>query len=218
MYLNNKLYRKCKVELSSDKARKILPLYKKECGLKRYHGNYLSYYTPILAVLRQYFRNLRNKNILEVGYRLPAFLGYLKLKGANVYGIDVKPYIVDREFFKMSIEKIEPKFKKHFSNYFHAIVERLVLSRQYDEEYFLKTGKHRFHNRKLILSNIYQLLRPNGILVLQDDRGTIFTESDFVGIGLKKVLKDIPVVFRWSRKKCIWNTLGVYKKSISKKR
>jgi len=183
--------------------------YKKKCKIKKgYMPDFLStYYSPILTVLKQYFKNLKGKSILEAGYRIPIFLDYLRLKGVDTYGIDIGPYITDRNLLRMPVEKISDKFKKKYSNYFHAIIERLTLSRLYDEEYFLKTGKRRFKNKKLILSNLYKLLRPNGILVLQDDRGSIFTETEFKKAKFKKILKEIPITFKKG-----WNTLVVYKK------
>lgn len=216
IFFDEKLYQKCKKELNSRGAQNIVQQYRRECKIKKgYKPTFLSYfYSPVLTVLKQHFKNLKNKRILEIGYRMPLFLDYLKLNGANSYGIDIEPYITNKNLFKMSIEKLTPSFKRKFTDFFHAIIERLTLSRQYEEEYFLEKGRHRFKNKKLILYNLHHLLKPGGILVLQDDRGSIFTESEFKRAGFRKIMKERPIVFREKGKYLGWNTLVVYKKGL----
>ena len=180
---NEKLYKKCKKELD-----------KKSDSKYGYEDGFLScYYSPILIVLKQLFKDFKNKKILEVGYRVPLFLDYLKGEGADVYGIDVDPAVVGDNLIKMSVEKMDKEFMKKHK--FDVIFERITLSRLYDENYFLDTGKFRFKNKEKILSNLYVLLKKGGYLILQDDRGSIFTESQFKKIGFKKVMKEIPIIY-----------------------
>jgi len=212
---DEKIYDKCKKELNSRNARKIIMAYIKQCKIdKGYPPEFLSYYySPILIILRQFLGDLKNKHILEIGYRMPMFLDYLISQGSKVHGIDIEPYIIKDNLLKMSIEKIDPRFLIKYENKFHAIVERITLSRLYDEKYFLETGKHRFNNKDKILSNLFRLLKPNGILVLQDDRGTIFSESQFAKIGFNKVMKEKPIFFKDKNGKDLgWNVLVVYQK------
>ena len=192
---NKKLYKKSKKELEKS-------------------SEFLSYYySPTLTVLKQFLKSLKNKNILEIGYRDGKFLYYLKKNGANACGIDIKPEKTNKSLLKMSIENVNPKFLNKNNNKFHAIIERITLSKLYDKNYFLKTSKHRFNDKKKILSNLYKLLKPRGILILQDDRGTVFTKSQFEKIGFKKVLKEIPIRFRDKEGKNLgWNILVVYQK------
>lgn len=192
---DKKIYKGCKKELSKK---------------SEFLGNY---YSPILTTLKQFLKNLKNKNILEIGYRTTLFLEYLKTHEANVYGIDINPETTDRNLFKMSIEKLTPKFLKENKNKFHAIIERITLSKLYEEKYFLETGKYKFKNKEEILSNIQKLLKNKGILLLQDDRGSIFTEYQFKKFGFKKVMKELPIIFKDKRGKNLgWNVLVVYRK------
>lgn len=213
---DKKIYQQCKNELSGKDARKIILRYQKQCKIKEGYGpEFLScYYSPILTILKQVVGNLKDKPILEVGYRMPMFLDYLKKQGAIVYGIDVKPYIVNKALFKMSVEKISKDFLKKHKSEFQVIIERITLSKLYDKNYSLETGKHRFQNKKKILSDFYQLLKPQGILVLQDDRGTIFSEAEFTKAGFRKILKETPVMFKDKKGKNLgWNILAIYQKS-----
>jgi len=189
------LYNKCKKELS------------KQSEFLGY------YYSPTLTALKQSLKTLKNKNILEIGYRTPLFLDYLKIYGTNAYGIDTNPEIINKNLFKMSIEKLSPKFLKENKNKFHAIFERITLSKLYEEKYFLETGKYRFKNKDKILANIYKLLKNKGILVLQDDRGSIFTEYLFKKFGFEKLIKETPIIFKDKKGKDLgWNVIVVYRK------
>ena len=213
---DEELYKQCKKELSKRWVEEIILGYRTRCKITKGYGpEFLSYYySPILTVLKQILGNLENKYILEIGYRMPIFLDYLEKQGAVVYGIDIEPYVENgRNLLKMSVEDIDKEFLKEHNNQFHAIIERITLSRQYDEEYFLETGEHRFKNKEKILLDLYRLLRPNGILVLQDDRGTIFSEAQFVKIGFRKIMKEIPIIFRDRDGNYLgWNVLVTYQK------
>lgn len=205
------LYSKCKDELNSDEVRRIIEDCLKECNIKDgYDKNFLSkYYSPIYTVLRQFYNNLEDLKVLEVGYRIPPFLNFLKEKGVETWGIDVDPYIVeDDRLFKMSIEDPEEWFMERFKGNFDVILERLCLSEQYDEEYEIENNDPRFKNKREILENLHKLMKRESKLILQDDRGTIFTFQDFYEVGFKKVLKDIPTMFN----KDAWNVLNVYEK------
>ncbi len=212
---NKALYKKCKEELCKKTAKEIISYYDKNCKLKGVYGqDFLShYYSPILTTLKQFFGEVENKQILEIGYRVPMFLDYLKKCGASVYGIDIEPSAIHKTLLKMSVENINKKFLKEYENQFDVIIERITLSRLYDEKYFLETGNHRFKNKEKILLNLYRLLNPKGILVLQDDRGSIFTEAQFAKVGFRKVMKETPIVFRDKQRKDFgWNVLVVYRK------
>ena len=212
---DERLYKQCKKELNKKPVKEIISSYKKQCKIKTgYEPEFLShYYSPILTVLKQFIGRLKNKHILEIGYRMPMFLDYLKEQDVTVYGIDIEPYITNKNLLKMSVGNVSKKFLKEHKNQFHAIIERITLSRLYDEEYFLENGKHRFKNKEKILFNLYHLLKPKGILVLQDDRGTIFTEAQFAKIGFKKIMKEIPLAFRDKKSKNLgWNVLITYQK------
>ncbi len=192
---DKKLYQKCKKELKKS-------------------SEFLNYYSPTLTVLKQFLKDFKNKNILEIGYRDAVFLNYLKKKEVNVYGIDIKPEKTNKNLLKMSVENVSKKFLKKYDNKFHAIFERITLSKLYDKNYFLKNGKHRFKNKEKILSNIYKLLKNKGILILQDDRGTVFTELQFKKIGFKKLIKETPIIFKDKKGKNLgWNILVVYQKT-----
>lgn len=216
---NEVLHKRYKKELGKKTAKEIILYYDKKCKLKGAYGlEFLSYcYSPILTALKQFFNKLKNKQILEIGYRIPVFLDYLKKQGAIVHGIDINPGVRNKNLLKMSVENISPKFLREHKNKFHAIVERITLSRLYDEMYFLETKSYRFKNKEKILSSLYGLLKPKGILILQDDRGTIFTESQFAKVGFKKILKETPIIFKDGRGKNLgWNVLVAYQKINSK--
>jgi len=212
IHFNEKIYSKCKKELSTKLARSIVKKYIKECKAKGYDEHFLTYYySPTFAALKQLLINLKNKKVLEVGYRMPMFMDYLISKGVKAEGIDVEPYFTNEYSKKMSIENPAQKFLK---NKYDAIIARITLSRLYDERYQLKTGKLRFKNKKKILKNLHKLLKPKGYLILQDDRGTIFTESQFAKIGFKKIMKEIPITFKDKKGRDLsWNVLVVYQKS-----
>lgn len=215
LLFDEKVYNKCKKELSEKKIKRIIFKYQKLLKIKKNcMSTFLSlYYSPLLTVLKQALGSLKNKWILEVGYQLPFFLEYLQKQGSIVYGIDTNPLITNKNLLKMSVEKLSPRFLKENKNKFHVIVERITLSRMYDEEYFLKTGRYRFRNKEKILSNLRHLLKPKGIIALQDDRGTIFTEAQFANAGFKKILREMPIIFSDKRGKRIgWNTLVVYQR------
>ncbi len=212
---NKKLYQKSKKELNKNKVRKIIQKHNKNLKpQQRYEFEFLSYYySPLLTTLAQFIGNLKNKQILEIGYRTPLFLDYLKMKGAKTYGIDTKPFITKKNYLKMSIGKLNQKFIKENKDKFDAIIERITLSKLYDKKHFLKTGKHKFKNKEKILSNISQLLQPNGILILQDDRGSIFTKSELSKANFRKIMKEITIKFKDKKGKDIgWNIIVVYKK------
>lgn len=171
------------------------------------------YYSPTLTVLEQFLKDLKNKNILEIGYRDGKFLDYLKKKGANTHGIDIKPEKTNKNLLKMSVTNVNQVFLNKNNNKFDAIIERITLSKLYNRNYFLKTGKQRFKDKNKILSNLYKLLKPKGILVLQDDRGTIFIKQQFKKIGFKQILKETKIKFKDKKGKNLgWNTLIVYQK------
>lgn len=212
LLFDERLYNRCKAELSEKNIKEIISKYKRLPKIKKRHiSTFLSlYYSPLLTLLKQLLGDLKKKRILEIGYGIPMFLEYLQKQESIVYGIDINPAVTDKNLLKMSVETFSPKFLKENKNKFHAIIERITLSRLYDEEYFLISGRPRFKKKKKILSNLYSLLKPKGILVLQDDRGTIFTETQFMKAGFKKILKEMPVIFNKNGKKIGWNTLVVY--------
>ncbi len=212
---DEKLFKRCEMELRKKPAKEIILFYKQKCGLNVYSPNFLSqYYSPILTALKQFFNSLQNKRILEIGHRLPMFLDYLeKQEGAIGYGIDTEPGMITKSSLKMSVENITPQFFMEHEHGFDAIVARITLSRLYDEMYFLETGHRRFKDKEKILLNLHRLLKPKGILVLQDDRGTIFTESQFAKVGFEKILRETPIIFKDRRGKNFgWNVLVVYQK------
>lgn len=213
---DEKLHKKCKKELDRKNVRKIILDYNKKDNIKKkYEPEFLSYYySSILVVLYQFLSELKNKSILEVGYGMPLFLDYLQKQGSFVCGIDAEPLFTNENLFKMSIEHISSKFLHKYKNKFDAIIERITLSKLYDEKFFLKTSKHRFKNKEKILLNLSKLLRPEGILILQDDRGTIFTETQFIKAGFKKIMKETPIIFKNKKGKSLgWNVLAVYQKT-----
>ncbi len=218
-YFDEVLFKRCKRELSKKPVKEIVLYYQKKCNLNRaYKLDFLNqYYSPILTALKQFFSTVKNKRILEIGYRLPIFLDYLEKQGAVVYGIDTEPSVRDKNLLKMSVENITPTFFEEHKNKFDAIIARITLSRLYNENHFLETGEYRFRDKEKILSNLYHLLKPDGILVLQDDRETIFTEAQFAKAGFKKIMKETPIIFKDRQGKNLgWNVLVVYQKSHSK--
>lgn len=141
---------------------------------------------------------------------MPLFLEYLEKQGANVYGIDIKPDLTVKNFKKMSVENIQSYLLKQE---FDAVVARITLSKLYNENYMKETGKPRFKNPEKILKNISKMLKPNGILILQDDRGTIFSKEQFKKLNFKKVMKATIIKFRDKNKKGIGlNVLVIYRK------
>lgn len=202
------LYNKCKKELNSRRVREIILRYRNSKTIIKYEPEFLSYYySPTLTALIQFFGNLKGKDILEIGYRMPLFLRYLEMKGANAYGIDVKPELTTKRFRRMSVENVRLNKK------FDAVIARITLSKLYNENYLRETGKPRFSDPEMILKNISKILKPGGILVLQDDRGTIFRKGQFKDLGFKKIMREKVVRFRDKNKKNIgWNVLVVYQK------
>ena len=212
---NEILFKKAKRKLYSRKAIKIIENYNSKFNLKHsYPTNFLSiYYSPIYTILKQFWKNFENKNVLEIGFRIPLFLDYLESEGVKSYGIDIEPYIETEKLKKESIEKLSKDFVKKNKNKFHAIIARITLSRLYDEKNEVKTGKPMFKDKHKILSNIFQLLKPNGLLILQDDRGSIFSEKHFEKIGFRKIVKEYPIIFKDKNKYLGWNVIVTYKKS-----
>jgi len=211
---NEILYKKAKRELSSKKAIKIIEKYNFEFNLKyQYSTKFLSiYYFPIYTILKQFWKKFEGKNILEIGFRVPLFLDYLENQGVDTYGIDIEPYIETEKFRKESIEKLSKDFFDKNKNKFHAIIARITLSRLYDEKNEVETGNPMFKDKHKILLNIFQLLKPNGILILQDDRGSIFTTKQFRKIGFRKIVKEYPIIFKNKGKYLGWNVIVAYKK------
>lgn len=213
-----KLLKEAKKELLSKKARLIISKYKRHAGKfqNAYNSEWLSvYYSPILVALRKYLgKDLKKRSILEVGYGLPLFIFYLKSVGSNAVGIDIDPYITGKDLYRMSVEHIRPSFKKQYRGHFDAIVERIALSNLYDKNYFNKTGKHKFKNKRKILSDLAFLLKDNGFLILQDDRGSVFSEKELKAAGFKRVIKLDKIIFHDRKRNYLgWNTLAVYKKN-----
>ena len=78
----------------------------------------------------------------------------------------------------------------------------------------MKEGKYVFKNKEKVLSNIANLLKHNGLLILQDDRGSIFSETLFAKLGFEKVMKEEPVIFKDKKGKSLgWNVIVAYKKT-----
>ena len=211
---NEKLYKRCIKELNKKSIQQSILDYENFFNVG-YKPDFLSlYYSPTLTALKQFFGDLKNKHILEVGFRLPLFLNYLKKQGAIAYGIDSKPRAIKKNLWRMSVENLNKTFLNENKNKFHAIIERITLSRLYDECHVLETGKPRFKNKRKIISNLYNLLKPRGILILQDDRGTIFTEAQFAKVGFKKLMKETPIIFKDNDGKYLgWNVLVAYRKA-----
>lgn len=211
---NLKFYQIARKELSGKKAQAIIAGYLSRFHLKGYDKTFLAtYYSPLYTAINQFCQNVKNKSVLEIGFRVPMFLDFLKGKGANVYGIDIEPYVADDNFLKMSIEKPNPKFMAKHKQKFDVIFERITLSRLYDERHFLKTGKPMFKDKEKVLSNIANLLKHNGLLILQDDRGSIFSEFLFAKYGLEKVMKEEPVIFKDKKGNSLgWNVIAAYRK------
>lgn len=212
---NETLYKKSKKELFSKEVKKLIENRNKTLHIKnKYSDDFLSlYYSPILAVLEQLLKDFNKKNILEIGYRVPLFLDYAKIRGANIFGIDINPFIENENLQKMSIENLDKKYLKKNKNKYDAIIARITLSKLYDELYEVETGRPRFKNKEKILKNIFSLLKTNGLLILQDDRGTIFTENQFKEIGFKKIINETPIIFKNKNNKSLgWNVIVAYKK------
>jgi hypothetical protein len=209
---NEALHKKSQKELSSKKAIEIINKYNAKLKTK-YPSNFLlQYYSPTYSILKKLLNKFEHKNILEIGFRAPLFLDFLQSKGANTYGVDIKPDIINENLVKMSIEKLSKGYLSKNKNKFHAIVARITLSRLYDEKHEVETGKPMFKDKRKILSNIFQLLKPKGILILQDDRGSIFSEKQFKDIGLKKIVNEYPITFTENGKSLGWNVIVAYRK------
>lgn len=214
MLHNGALYRSSRIALNSTKTRKIIKKHNSRLDISlKYPLFYLKvYYSTILTTLTYFLKNLYSKNILEVGFRIPLFLDYLSMNGVNVFGIDSNPLFESKKFRKMSVTRIPSAFIRSFSNSFDAIIERITLSKQYEENYYFINRKYRFRNKLGILCVFHKLLKNNGLLILQDDRGTIFSEAEFKKVGFEKIMKEIPIIFKEKEKYLGWNTLVVYKK------
>ena len=210
------MLRRCKSELLSEKPKRIIARYGKFAGKywKSYSQDWLSlYYSPMLTALRQYLVDLEGKSVMEVGYGLPLFVTYLRSLGTDAVGIDIDPYITGEGLHKMSVERIPEGFKRRYAGRFDAIIERIALSKLYDSNYFEKTGRHRFRDRKRILGELRDMLKEGGLLVLQDDKGSVFTRREMSESEFRKVLNEPKIVFRDKRKKYMgWNTIVVYRK------
>lgn len=212
---NPKLYQSARKELNGKKAQAIIASYLNNFHLKGYDKTFLAtYYSPLYSVINQFCKNVKNKSVLEIGFRVPMFLDFLKEKGAKVYGIDIEPYMTNDNLLKMSIEALNSSFMVKHKQKFDIIFERITLTRLYDEQHFLKEGKYVFKNKEKVLSNIANLLKHNGLLILQDDRGSIFSETLFAKLGFEKVMKEEPVIFKDKKGKSLgWNVIVAYKKT-----
>jgi len=213
------LFNKSKKQLSTKRAQEIIRGYVKKQGLKKnspslYNSEFLSsYYSPILAAMHRHYGSLKGKRMLEIGYRIPMFLDYLNSVGVTTVGIDIAPIFDGENLYKMDIENMPREFKEKYSHKFDVVFERLALSRLYDEMYVLEKGRLRFKNKKLILSNIAALLKPKGLLILQDDRGSIFTMDQLKKAGFEKAMRDAPIILKNKKGEYLgWNTLEVYRK------
>jgi len=207
---DNKLYKKLKRKVLNSKSFKvILKKYRDPHNLISGKLEYWGYYIPILTVIYQLKKDIKGKKILEIGCSVPVFLEYLRFLGAEVYGIDIEPYITNNHIYKMNIEDMNKKFIKEHKGSFDIIYQRLTFSKLYDEEHELKKGKPRFKNKNKILKTINTLLRPNGVLILLDDRGSMFSLKQFSDNGFAKCLFEVPVMFT----KKVWNVVTVYRKA-----
>ena len=217
------LFNKSRRELSTKGARRIIDFYVKECGLEAkqekfslplYDSEFLStHYTPILAVMHKYCGTLKGKRVLEIGYRVPMFLDYLKSINVSTVGIDIAPYTGGKGLYQMDVEKMPREFKEKYAHKFDVVFERLTLSRLLNEMHVFEDGTFRFKNNKRILSNISDLLKPNGLLILQDDRGSIFTLSQLNEAGFDKAMRDAPIILENKKGDYLgWNTIEAYKR------
>ena len=74
-------------------------------------------------------------------------------------------------------------------------------------------GSQRQPDRKTVQSELENALKNKGILVLQDDRGSIFTEYLFKKFGFEKLIKETPIIFKDKKGKDLgWNVIVVYRK------
>ena len=217
------VFDKSRRELSTKGVRRIIDFYVKRCGLGAkqekfslplYDSEFLStYYTPILAVMCKHYGTLKGKRVLEIGYRVPMFLDYLKSIGVSTVGIDIAPYAEGKDLYRMDVERMPRVFKERYAHKFDIIFERLTLSRLLDEMHVFEDGTPRFKNKKRILSNIKGLLKPNGLLILQDDRGSIFTLSQLKEAGFEKAMRGAPIILKNRKGKYLgWNTIEAYKR------
>jgi SAM-dependent methyltransferase len=206
-----KEYKQAKEELNSEVALDIIQKYNTKLNLKKSDILLSEIYSPTYAVLKYYFKNFKNKRILEIGFSSPYFLEFLKLKGFKVNGIDIEPLISSKEYLKMSIEKIDKDFLTKNMSKFDVITSRISLSKLYNENFEVKTGSPAYRNPHEILKNISKLLNKNGILILQEDRGSIFTEKDFFKNKFKCLVKPYPIVFYNTENKYDgWNVISAY--------
>ncbi|UZE94287.1 MAG: hypothetical protein IB618_01815 [Candidatus Pacearchaeota archaeon] len=187
MKMYNNLYKKCFLELKHASS-KIISKYKRELNSETPLG-YLQFYNPLYYMLKKYLKILKNKKILEIGYGRPYFLKFLKSKKTLVYGIDIiKPIkIKGIKLIKVDIEKIPQDLIKEYKNNFDVIIARLIFSKEYQRKY------NKFQNKNLILKNLNLLLKKKGKLILQDDKGTIFTKSEFRKANFKILIKQTKV-------------------------
>jgi hypothetical protein len=206
-----KEYKKAKKELSSDKATKIIEKYNKELKLMNSLISLSENYSPTFAILKYYYKNFQNKNLLEIGFSTPNFLEFLKLYGFNVNGIDIEPYVTSDDYLKMSVEDIDKNFLKLNNSKFDAITSKISLSKLYNENFELKTGKPAFKNPNKILKNLKELMNNNGLLILQEDRGSIFTEKMFKENGFQCLVKPYPIILKNNKKEYSgWNVISAY--------
>jgi hypothetical protein len=210
---DEKIYKKAKKELNCKKVEDICKKYKKQWG--KYLKNvdeFSTYFSPILAIINKHYPNLKNIKTLEIGFRYPAFIDVLKSKEAITYGIDFDPYYTGKNLLKMSVENISKEFLKEHQNSFDIIYQRLCLSRLLNEM-GEKGKKFLFTKTDKILKDLTSLLKPNGMLILLDDRGTIFTLKQFKENKLKKIEKECPIILKNKNREYLgWNILAVYKK------
>jgi hypothetical protein len=113
----------------------------------------------------------------------------------------------------MDVEKMPREFKEKYANKFDIVFERLTLSRLLDEMHVFKDGTLCFKNKRRILSDIKGLLKPNGLLILQDDRGSIFTLGQLKEAGFEKAMRGAPIILENRKGDYLgWNTIEAYRK------
>lgn len=118
----------------------------------------------------------KRSRILDIGYGdFPILVNLLNKKGYEAYGVEPFAKKFDnKKTFKCKIKNLPKKLEKLK---FNIVLANMVYSVNYTS-HFSKNFKGELENKREIIQKFFGLLEHMGFLILIDDIGTIFSNSD----------------------------------------